>query len=134
MVKLRFCLSTNMSLFLGWGRIHAGRSPTEQATILQQTRLPIVSRLQCVKLNTKHLHIAVTDEMLCAGYGPLKREEVCHGDSGGPLVCQNQKGTWLLHGTTSWGPPNCNSNEGYSVFARISSFVHWIKKTTKDLS
>lgn len=40
-------------------------------------------------------------------------------------------GQWILRGAVSWGDPKCRAGTTYSVFARISSFVDWIKTHIK---
>ncbi|XP_078374456.1 chymotrypsinogen A-like [Oculina patagonica] len=54
------------------------------------------------------------------------------GDSGGPLVC-GENGKWVLRGVVSWGHPDCQTDY-YSVFARVSNYVKWIKKNIKNKS
>lgn len=61
--------------------------------------------------------------MVCAGG---KGSSVCMGDSGGPLSCE-ENGRWVLRGAASWVTDvQCPVNT-YSVYARISNFVDWIK-------
>lgn len=48
------------------------------------------------------------------------------GDSGGPFVC-NEGGRWVLRGAVSWGHGKCRTDH-YTVFARVSNFVDWIKQ------
>ena len=48
------------------------------------------------------------------------------GDSGGPFVC-NEGGRWVLRGAVSWGHGKCRTDH-YTVFARVSNFVNWIKQ------
>ena len=47
------------------------------------------------------------------------------GDSGGPFVC-NEGGRFVLRGAVSWGHSRCRTDH-YTVFARVSSFIDWIK-------
>jgi len=47
------------------------------------------------------------------------------GDSGGPFVC-NEGGRYVLRGAVSWGHSQCRTDH-YTVFARVSSFIGWIK-------
>ena len=66
--------------------------------------------------------------MLCAGVKNT-RLSGCHGDSGGPYVCLNaDQKTYTLHGAVSWGSPTCNSSQLYTVFARVTQFLPWIKQ------
>ena len=114
-----------MVLCIGWGRtVGLG----ESSDILQEAKLPVVTNKECALLNTRR---PITKEMLCAGNGRdfTKSQSACQGDSGGPLVCQ--KGTsWAVHGVVSWGSSRCIASESYTVFARVTEFVDWIKSTT----
>lgn len=47
------------------------------------------------------------------------------GDSGGPLVCKEGR-KWVLRGIISWGSMKCDGREAYSVFTRVSHYLHWI--------
>ena len=64
--------------------------------------------------------------MVCAKNPAPARQSGCHGDSGGPFVCQQNDGSWKLHGAVSWGSPRCNVSDAISVFARISALRNWI--------
>ena len=68
--------------------------------------------------------------MICAGFGPGNVRSGCHGDSGGPFVCQGADGGWVLQGDVSWGSARCDTNEGYSVFAKTAAFIPWINSYT----
>lgn len=66
------------------------------------------------------------DSELCAG-GEAGKDS-CHGDSGGCLVAQKHE-FWYQYGVVSgYG---CGSQGVPSVYARVSSFVDWIKKHMK---
>ena len=68
--------------------------------------------------------------MLCAG---VKNTSLsgCHGDSGGPYVCLNSDNTtYTLHGAVSWGSASCQASQLYTVFARVTEFLPWIKSHT----
>merc|ERR1719378_328479 len=107
----------------GWGKMkHPGRS----VPVLQQLALTIQSKAACAK---KNKYVPITDQMLCAANTDVSQNQSgCHGDSGGPFVCQNDNGSWTLHGAVSWGSPRCNAKEAYSVFARIAEFRTWIEQ------
>jgi len=108
----------------GWGQYTIGQGGPP-AQVLKQSPLNVVSKSKCTNLNTRKMGIKVTDEMLCAGYGPNYPNSGCHGDSGGPFVCQDN-GKWVLQGSVSWGSGYCDTSEGYTVFARMSQFIDWI--------
>ena len=61
--------------------------------------------------------------MVCAG---AAGSSVCNGDSGGPLVCE-ENGSWVLRGVTSWVTSKSCPGMTYSVYARVGSFVDWVK-------
>lgn len=114
-------------MFLGWGSTKVGLKRTTDK--LQEARVTVVSQKTCHEFN-KHLGTAVTDKMVCVGYGPERRQASCKGDSGSPLSCKSSEGVWELQGTDSWGADSCSTKHGYSVYARTSSFIKWIKENT----
>lgn len=61
--------------------------------------------------------------MVCAG---AAGSSVCNGDSGGPLVCE-ENGKWVLRGVTSWVTSRACPVITYSVYARVGSYVNWVK-------
>ena len=74
--------------------------------------------------------ISLTAQMLCAGVNNT-RLSGCQGDSGGPYVCLNSdKRTYTLHGAVSWGSATCQASQLYTVFARVTEFLPWIKNHT----
>lgn len=101
----------------GWGRISGGGPAAE---ILQQAKLPLVSHSDC----RKKYSIVDSSAHLCAGEGRASASGGCNGDSGGPLACQ-MGGKWYLHGAVSFGMRNCPTTH-FTVFARITSYKHWI--------
>merc|ERR1712136_670817 len=77
------------------------------------------------------LNDQVYDTNICAGY-EAGGVDACQGDSGGPLVCYQQDDTnWVLHGITSWGD-GCAKARKPGVYTRVSKYISWINKTTKD--
>lgn len=107
----------------GWGRLIGGGKP---ASILQQAAMPVVDHQTCVDANSA---LATVDQqsMVCAGYATAGNViSGCQGDSGGPFVCE-ENGRFVLQGAVSWGHPNCEADSTYTVFARVSSYVDWIK-------
>lgn len=120
-----------MCYLSGWGMITYPSNPHD---ILQQGKLPIVSRRECsrrLKLSALGNDLSVSAQMLCAGYydssnSTDKDLSACRGDSGGPFVCQNNQGDWVLQGIVSWGSIRCVGRDRYSVFARVSEYRDWI--------
>ncbi|NXR06039.1 MCPT3 protease, partial [Semnornis frantzii] len=98
-------------IIAGWGMIDK-----EQATHrLFETKVSIYSRRKCTQF-----YPDLTSGMVCAGsFHELK--DASQGDSGGPLVCSK-----VAQGIVSFGydqPPG--------VYARISNYLPWIKRTMK---
>lgn len=111
----------------GWGKI---RNDGDSVALLQHVSLPIGDRRHCQQRNTFNNHV-INDRMICAGYNDgLHYSSGCHGDSGGPLSCEQVDGSWKLYGVVSWGSPQCNGLDRYTVFTRVSKYITWIKKHT----
>lgn len=71
---------------------------------------------------------------------PKKASDTCNGDSGGPMTAQStkyftktmtNKQKHALIGLTSYGSSTCSA--GASVFTRLSNYIDWIQKYTKDI-
>ena len=96
--------------------------------ILQQAKVPLVSRDTCQKAYDKigYGRYKLTTRMRCAGYagGAI---DACQGDSGGPLVCAtNDK--WYLMGVVSWGV-GCAREERYGVYADVMDLKYWVQES-----
>jgi len=97
---------------------------------LQHLSLPVADRKHCEERNSFNGHV-VNDRMICAGYHDgTNYSSGCHGDSGGPLVCEQPNGSWKLFGVVSWGSPQCNGLDRYTVFSRVSKYTRWVKGQT----
>ncbi|XP_031575197.1 chymotrypsinogen A-like isoform X2 [Actinia tenebrosa] len=109
-----------MCVMTGWGRFATGE---DKPNVLQEARVPIVSHRKCDRKNGQ---LSAIDDwtMLCAGF-KNKKKSGCQGDSGGPLVCK-EGNRWVLRGIISWGSMKCDGREAYSVFTRVSHFMHWM--------
>jgi len=103
----------------GWGVTAANAIPD----VLQQGKLPIVSSKVCAEKNPD---FPILDSMICGGSGGADEVSGCQGDEGGPLVCK-VKDKWELHGTVSYVPNSCSSQEAYTVFSRTDRFKEWMK-------
>lgn len=115
----------NQCYITGWGRTVANG---DQANILQEAEMPIASNAECGKKNTdSNGNSRVTKNMMCAGLKENSKISGCQGDSGGPFVCRNRKNKWVLHGIVSWGSARCDAKHRYTVFAKVSRYLQWIK-------
>ncbi|XP_004480102.2 mastin-like [Dasypus novemcinctus] len=105
----------------GWGDIwtHHHLPPPWN---LQQVEVPIVSNELC-RREYQQVNIPITEDMLCAG---TTLRDSCQGDSGGPLVCY-MNSTWLQVGVVSFGY-GCGLPDYPGVYARVSSYVPWIRQ------
>ncbi|XP_069545279.1 chymotrypsin-like elastase family member 2A [Brachyistius frenatus] len=106
----------------GWGRLSSGGPPTD---ILQQALLPVVAHDICSQPDW--WSVLATENMVCAGGDGITAG--CNGDSGGPLNCQNDDGSWDVHGVVSFGSgQGCNIFQKPTVFTQVSSYIDWINK------
>ncbi|XP_023567519.1 serine protease 29-like [Octodon degus] len=102
---------------------------------LQEVKVQLVENSLCEQLyqnasghRYKNSRI-IQNDMLCAG---SEGRDSCQGDSGGPLVCKDS-GSWTLVGVVSWGY-GCGWRDIPGVYARVQSFVPWIKQHTQSSS
>ncbi|XP_005391646.1 PREDICTED: serine protease 29-like [Chinchilla lanigera] len=99
---------------------------------LQQVNVQVVENALCEELyqNASRYHHKdgriIQNDMLCAG---SEGRDSCQSDSGGPLVCKNS-GSWTLVGVVSWGY-GCGWRDIPGVYARVQSYVPWIKRHTR---
>ncbi|KAK3744449.1 hypothetical protein QZH41_012870, partial [Actinostola sp. cb2023] len=115
--------STNCYI-TGWGRTGYNKPGS---LVLQEAMMPTVSQQKCAKAMRKWGKL--TTKMLCGGYGGSSTISGCFGDSGGPFVCKGRNNKWYLQGAVSWGTRSCSAGKNqYTVFARISKFVNWIRE------
>ncbi|XP_053688653.1 collagenase-like [Sabethes cyaneus] len=103
----------------GWGLQKNGGSVAEK---LQYAPLTVISNSQCTKTYNP---LVVKKTTLCA-QGEDKQSP-CNGDSGGPLVLENEH---VLVGVVSFGHATGCERGFPGAFARVTSFVDWIKKKT----
>ncbi|XP_066920443.1 elastase-1-like isoform X2 [Clytia hemisphaerica] len=109
----------------GWGKT----SVISYTSNLLQAELPVVDTETCATRNSFNNHVVTTD-MLCAGYNNgFTYASACHGDSGGPFQCEDPDSKkWFLYGVVSWGSPQCNGLDSYTVFTKVSKYISWIYK------
>lgn len=103
----------------GWGLQKNGGKVADK---LQYAPLTVITNNECSKTFSP---LVVKKTTLCAK-GEHK-ESPCNGDSGGPLVLE---GTKTQVGVVSFGHAS-GCELGYpGAFARLTSFVDWVKKKT----
>ncbi|NWS77921.1 MCT1A protease, partial [Crotophaga sulcirostris] len=96
----------------GWGRIDDDQLTNK----LFETKVSIYSRRRCIQFYPQ-----LDTGMVCAGsFHELK--DSSQGDSGGPLVCNK-----VAQGVVSFG-----YNAPPGVYARISSYLPWIRRTMRQ--
>lgn len=112
----------------GWGKQYVSGDTVD---ILQELEVPIVGYKVC---NARNIYTGrtVTEKMMCSGYNDGYRySSGCHGDSGGPLSCETGK-VWKVFGVVSWGSPQCNGLDRYTVYTKVSSYLQWIREHTSN--
>uniref|UniRef100_A0A2K5RRW9 Granzyme B n=1 Tax=Cebus imitator TaxID=2715852 RepID=A0A2K5RRW9_CEBIM len=100
----------------GWGRT------TPMGTYshtLQEVKLTVQEDRKC-ESHLRNYYDSTVE--LCVGDPEIKKASF-KGDSGGPLVCNK-----VAQGIVSYGQGNGTSPR---AFTKVSSFVHWIKKTMR---
>ncbi|GAB6023419.1 hypothetical protein CHUAL_008204 [Chamberlinius hualienensis] len=110
----------------GWG---ATTEDGDTSNTLQKVMLPIVDYHQCYEALSNYAFITLVPSMLCAGIREGGKDS-CQGDSGGPLLWYGN-GVWHQVGVVSWGE-GCARANSYGVYTRITAFLHWINKHTKQ--
>lgn len=108
----------------GFGRI--SDSTSETSDVVRFTVKNVVTNLSCrIRFPT-----LVQDSTICAIGDSEINNAVCNGDSGGPLAAR-RNGQSLQVGVVSFGSPfGCERGvpDGY---ARVSSFIGWIRETAQ---
>jgi len=119
--------SDQICVTIGWGKTATTSSPIA----LQQLVLPVHPASTCKSSWAGKFNETA---MICAG--SLKADKgACHGDSGSMLACKQSDGRWVQFGVTSWGIPNtCLEKNKPGVFARVSSYIDWIKKNMQEMT
>ncbi|XP_059587553.1 cathepsin G-like [Alligator mississippiensis] len=102
----------------GWGRIHLWSN--KSSDVLLEVDLRVQDDRICRKCFPKYS----PQVQMCVGDSSGKRSTF-KGDSGGPLVCNG-----TAYGIVSYGPHGKTFPE---VFAKVSSFIPWIKEELKKL-
>lgn len=103
-------------LATGWGL----KDWKQQATILQEVRLPFVD----IRVCNASWEGALRPGQLCAGGEADK--DTCKGDSGGPLVTSGRFGPpYKLVGLTSFGK-GCGNKDNFGVYTSVADYRGWI--------
>jgi len=102
-------------------------------TKLQELSVPLVDRARCQRFypaQGSSTSSMITESMLCAGYTDGTKRDSCSGDSGGPLACQSRSSSKRIQlGIVSWGQ-GCADGRLPAAYARVASFLDWIRNTT----
>jgi secreted trypsin-like serine protease/subtilisin-like proprotein convertase family protein len=107
----------------GWGNRQPGGGDYPAA--LHEVEVPIIANADCRAAYGD----SITNTMVCAGL-PEGGKDSCQGDSGGPLVVfSSARSRWELAGVVSWGH-GCALPGVPGVYARVSTFAHWIGEET----
>jgi trypsin len=118
--SLGFKSNTTLTI-AGWGDT-LENGPSSQ--VLLEAQVDIVDSKDC-----KKAYDYLDASSLCAA-APGK--DTCQGDSGGPLFKPSgKKGKVTLVGITSFGD-GCANAKYPGAYARTSSIIDWIRKTTKN--
>lgn len=91
-----------------------------KSDILQELDIPYIFTDEC---RTENRINNITPENLCVGFDNGKKG-TCYGDDGDPAIYQGQ-----VVGILSY-INDCAQSYNPTVFARVSSFLSWIKKNT----
>lgn len=107
---------------VGWGATQRGQqSPGVFGNQYKlEVQVPGVGRTACQKK-----YPDVLSSELCAG--GEQNKDSCSGDSGGALVASESDGYWYQYGVVSWGR-SCGRKGTPGIYARVSSFLDWIKE------
>ncbi|XP_054451490.1 plasminogen [Pteronotus mesoamericanus] len=105
----------------GWGETRNTRGDG----FLKEAHTPVIENKVCNRYD--YLNGRVRSSELCAGNIDA---DSCQGDSGGPLVCF-EKDKYILQGVTSWGL-GCAQPQKPGVYARVSSYIPWIKSVMRN--
>jgi len=109
----------------GWGTTSQGGGGSISSTLLK-VLVPVVSNTVCAQNYAGQANVGENE--ICAG---KSGKDSCQGDSGGPAVwADGDDNRAYIVGVVSWGI-GCG-NQGYpGVYARVTSYLDWIRATTK---
>jgi len=108
----------DISILAGWGYPYTGGSVMKD---LQRVDLLVYSDEDC---KAAHGTVSATYHV-CSGV-PEGGKGQCSGDSGGPLVANGKQ-----IGAVSWSVKPCTIKGYPGVYARVSSYIDWIKEKSQ---
>jgi len=112
--------TTENVVSMGWGQTSFANEVLP--ALLQEAELPVVTNTSCAAAT----QLSPTADELCAGFAAITRGD-CFGDSGSPLIAYAY-GAPVEAGIASYGRAGKCGSPGFpTVFARVSSFVPWIR-------
>lgn len=111
----------NRSRIAGWGIDNTG----EYATELNFVDMEIIDNPSCRRIYGERL---VIPGVLCAYGFNDRRQGLCGGDSGSALVVRH-KDEWVQAGIGAFGALDACKRGFPSGFARVTTYVDWIKET-----
>ncbi|XP_055625425.1 collagenase-like [Toxorhynchites rutilus septentrionalis] len=103
----------------GWGLQKNGGNVAQK---LQFAPLKVISNNQCTKTYNP---LVIRKTTICAQGD--EKQSPCNGDSGGPLVLEGDN---ILVGVVSFGHITGCERGLPGAFARVTSFVDWVRKKT----
>lgn len=109
------------SVVSGWGDQVQGAN--QGSKVLRAASIPILSTQNCANAFPR----SDVSKLICAGYAKGGVDS-CQGDSGGPLVVDSPVAGRVLIGVVSFGE-GCAQAGKPGAYARVSSFIEWIKNT-----
>jgi secreted trypsin-like serine protease len=120
---------TRMVTISGWGVTAEGSSTASDDLLFAY--VPLIDNAVC-RTDYGNLPAGqkteIKDDMICAGEG---KADACQGDSGGPLIIKTAGNKPYLEGVVSWGE-GCNRARFPGVYARVPSYVSWIRSTMQS--
>ena len=133
------CLAVNkakdytgqMATVTGWGTTQS-YNPGEKAPESPEQYIMKETSVKVLKDSEPMCDVATggdTKTRFCAW---AKKTGSCQGDSGGPLTVV-EGGNFVQIGIVSYSAGcGTSTNEGASVYARVTNYVDWIQKVTAD--
>lgn len=116
----------DMCHITGWG--FTSGTGDELSYHLKEAQIPIVDFSECRNVDVWY-KLLNGEVHMCAGDRVRGGVDSCGGDSGGPLSCQRKDGSFYLAGVTSFGFSDCGKKGHVGIYARMTTFEEWAKKT-----